>query len=683
MAKVKIVVGAETKEAKRKLKELGVQTKKVSTGFKGFAKSVLGSRFSILALTAAVGFAIRDFAKFEKKMVDVGNLFDATTAQVKGLSDEVLAISTRVPQAAQDLANALFDVVSAGVAVGDATKFLETSAKLAVAGVTDTKTAVDGLTTVINAYSLAASDAEIISDKFFAAQVLGKTTIAELSFNIGRLAPIARSAGVGIDDLLAGISALTTKGIKTEEAVVALRGAFNSIIKPTEDSLKLAKSLGVEFNVQALEAKGLAGFLKDVQEATGGNVELMAQLFPNVRALTGVLALASDGFVKLEEGVKKVSEAVGTTDKAFQKQLNTLSGQFKLLSNNVLTASKSIVGFFDPALKGTLKAINNLFVRVKDFKGQIRETFDPTTIENVEIAIEKLEEKIRFLQKAQEEGGFLERRIAKKRTQDFQEQIMSLEKIKDAIEKETGATDDNTDAKTKASAAARKLAAELAIATLKSKKLSKEFIELRTSFKDDLVDLVVEGNLTMGDAFENLAKRIQRKLVDEALTNLALSLTGILTQTEQVDEKVSGGKKKKGPGGNIGTVIGGVVGGPIGSVIGGFLGGLFGSEGGIVPKGKQLGSKLPKFQGGGVVSGGATTGDQIPARLNAGEMVLNQGQQGKLFSAINGGGGGGQQVTINFNNGIFMADRRAARELAKMIDDELVTMGRTGQRVSF
>ena len=44
-----------------------------------------------------------------------------------------------------------------------------------------------------------------------------------------------------------------------------------------------------------------------------------------------------------------------------------------------------------------------------------------------------------------------------------------------------------------------------------------------------------------------------------------------------------------------------------------------------------------KFADGGVISGGSFHGDKLLARVNAGEMILNQKQQGILFKALDGG----------------------------------------------
>lgn len=59
---------------------------------------------------------------------------------------------------------------------------------------------------------------------------------------------------------------------------------------------------------------------------------------------------------------------------------------------------------------------------------------------------------------------------------------------------------------------------------------------------------------------------------------------------------------------------------------------------------------IPKFAGGGIVTGGSKSGDKILARVNAGEMILNGNQQSNLFEAINSGKlGGSGHVTVGFD----------------------------------
>jgi len=55
-----------------------------------------------------------------------------------------------------------------------------------------------------------------------------------------------------------------------------------------------------------------------------------------------------------------------------------------------------------------------------------------------------------------------------------------------------------------------------------------------------------------------------------------------------------------------------------------------------------------KFADGGVISGGSFHGDKLLARVNAGEMILNQKQQGTLFRALDGGFGKGASGRVEF-----------------------------------
>lgn len=60
--------------------------------------------------------------------------------------------------------------------------------------------------------------------------------------------------------------------------------------------------------------------------------------------------------------------------------------------------------------------------------------------------------------------------------------------------------------------------------------------------------------------------------------------------------------------------------------------------------------KPPQFANGGIVPGTSYSGDNVIARVNSGEMVLNSAQQGNLWNMLNGGMGGGINMPITINN---------------------------------
>lgn len=80
---------------------------------------------------------------------------------------------------------------------------------------------------------------------------------------------------------------------------------------------------------------------------------------------------------------------------------------------------------------------------------------------------------------------------------------------------------------------------------------------------------------------------------------------------------------------------------------------------------------IPKFAGGGIVSGGPTSGDKILARVNAGEMILNGSQQSNLFEAINSGQlGGGKTLSSTVTTKV------RSKDLILTINNELKSQGK-------
>jgi TP901 family phage tail tape measure protein len=419
-----VTPGANT--ASKSVRGLGQSSKKT----KGSLSNLLGTfnpfKIGLAAITAALGVSIAEFAKFESKIVDVGNLFGATDKEMENFQFGILEISKKVPVATQELADGLFDVVSAGVAVGDSLKFLESASKLAVAGVTDVKTAVDGTTSVMNAYGVEFDDVEKITDKFFAAQQKGKTTIAELSASIGQVAPMAANAGVSIDELFGAISSLTLQGVKTTEAVTQIKATISALIKPSKEASDYAKSLGIEFNLAGLEAKGMAGFMQDVMKKTGGSTEALGKLFPSVEALNAVLALSKNNFEDLKSIQSDVANSFGLTDAAAKKQSETISGATTLMTSEFGAFSKTLIDDISPAivavinlLGGMGKAINKLY-EIVTFKKP----------KNILLSDEQIQAEIDLIKKEEEEI-----KTSIKNTSGFRRQYLENELNEHTIKK--------------------------------------------------------------------------------------------------------------------------------------------------------------------------------------------------------------------------------------------------------
>lgn len=343
-------LGENIETAGKKIKEFGDKITSIGT------KLTMGITMPIVA----AGTAVTKFAMdFEDAMAKVSTL--AGEADMSELAQQILALSDATGQAATSLADAQYQAISAGVDVAKSAEFVEIATKTAVGGFTTAETAVDGLTTVLNAYGLATDDATAIANKFLITQNLGKTTVDDLAKSIGQVAPTAKAAGVSTDELMSSLAALTANGIQTSNATTGLKAALSNIIKPTAEAQKLAEKLGIDFSVAGLNAKGLSGFLDELAVATGGDLEVMGQLFGSTEALNTVLTLTSkEGAALFGEAMDEMATNTGAVDEAFTKIAGTSSYKLQTALNKVKNAGVQLGQKLTPVVEKIADGISKL-----------------------------------------------------------------------------------------------------------------------------------------------------------------------------------------------------------------------------------------------------------------------------------------------------------------------------------
>jgi TP901 family phage tail tape measure protein len=271
-------------------------------------------------VAAAYGASTKAFADFETSLNKVSTVADENVKSMKNISAEVLNTSNKYGIAATGINEATYQMISATGNTANALTNVGVSVKAAEGGFTDVTTAVDGLTTVTNAYGLKGTAAmQMVSDQMLTAQNLGKTTFGEMAQSIGNVIPIAANLGIETDELFASMATLTKNGIQTSQSVTGLKAAYSNILKPTAEAAKLAGSLGLEFNSAHLKSVGWAQFLQEVKEKTGGSSEAMAKLFGSTEALNAVTVLTTSGAKDFANAIVEMGNAAGATQAAYDK----------------------------------------------------------------------------------------------------------------------------------------------------------------------------------------------------------------------------------------------------------------------------------------------------------------------------------------------------------------------------
>jgi len=286
-------------------------------------------------VVGGIVYATKEAGNFNDAFAEISTLFDATGAEVDSFREDIIAYGRDSSKSYEDITASVYSAISAGVDYKDSLGALSAAEKLSTAGKADLNSTMLLIAGTLNAYGESTDQASKYSDIFFQTVKLGQTTIPELASSLSKVTGIAAAGSVPIETLAASIAAVTASGLPTAEAITAIKAALSNIIKPSSEASKLAGELGIQFDASALKSKGFEGVLKEVYQATGGNVDQMAKMFGSTEALNAVLVLASDTSGKFAGALDVMNSASGSTEAAYGKMAANMGEINQNLVNNL------------------------------------------------------------------------------------------------------------------------------------------------------------------------------------------------------------------------------------------------------------------------------------------------------------------------------------------------------------
>ena len=340
-----------------------VAFKALSAGFHMVAR--VGTRaFQVLSLAAGIAFGkiLYDALRFEQRMAEAFTLIpDAGVAAFERLKQGAIDMSRVLPQSPSDLSVGLYDILSAGITgAADAMKVLEVGAKGAVAGVSDTKTSVSGLLSILSAWDMKAAESMNVMDAMFATVKYGRLTFSDLAQGIGMVAGPAAIAGVAYKEMLAAL-ATATKVIRPETAFVGLAAFLKSVTKPTKEAAGLLDELGLKFWRTGKDGKqAFVGIVNAAEQFFKLDLDptQLAQLFPEQRAYRFVTALQAQQ-AALGGITAGVRDSAGATETAFKRMMETSINQLKILWNNIAGTGIEIFNAFGPTTQTIIEDLTS------------------------------------------------------------------------------------------------------------------------------------------------------------------------------------------------------------------------------------------------------------------------------------------------------------------------------------
>lgn len=354
---------SELTETKNKLDGVKDSSGESSKNIKSTADAVealaKSQAFSVIAtgakeLSAALLECVHSAESFETSMAKVATLAGSDATQ---MAEEIKTAAVSLGVSSSDLAEAVYQAMSAGVSSADAVEFAANATKLAIGGFTEAATAVDIVTTAINAYGMSVEDTTHIMDALVATQNLGKTTVNELATQMGRVIPTASAYGVSLDQLSAAYAELTAKGVSTRIATTDLNALFNEL-GDTSSAVSeiLIEKTGYSFSQLMGQGKSLGQVLGILYDSVGRDSAAFQGLWSQSSAATAAFNMASDGGQRFDDILNQMITSSGLAESNFQMMAETA----EMTGKRFETATENLKIAIGDALAPTIDSLKEV-----------------------------------------------------------------------------------------------------------------------------------------------------------------------------------------------------------------------------------------------------------------------------------------------------------------------------------
>ena len=336
-------IGKTVQDVGDKFSKAGEKITKVGDGMQSAGKALTPVSTAITGIGTASVAAAMNFEDAIAKLSTIADTSEETGVPLQELQDQIMELSDQTGISASEIANNVYDAISAGQKTGDAVNFVSNATRLAKAGFTDSGAALDILTTAMNAYGLEADQVGHVSDVLINTQNLGKTTVDQLAASMGKVIPTAKANGVSIENLAGMYAVMTSNGIATAESTTYMNSMLNELgkqgtaaAKAFAEGTERIKEGGLTMAEAMEQGWSLTDVLSILDEQAHESGTTIGNMFGSAEAGKAATVLW-DNATKLNDAVEKMGDSAGATDEAFAK-LDTTSNQAKIALNKIKNA---------------------------------------------------------------------------------------------------------------------------------------------------------------------------------------------------------------------------------------------------------------------------------------------------------------------------------------------------------
>ena len=353
--------------------KLNATLKTASGRLKSFGKSTTAIGKSLqtrlaLPLALAGGAAIKMAADFDKSMTKIKSLVGIAGDEVDRMGESAKVMAKEFGVSSAKAAEALFFITSAGLRGDDAMQTLEASLKASAVGLGEVATIADLATSAMNAYGSDVLGASQATDILTAAVREGKLEASELAGAMGAVLPVASNMGVSFNEVGAAFAAMSRTGTDARVGATQLTAILAGLLKPTQQAEDALNEMGLSSAglKQQIKDEGLLETLNTLKTAFDSNADAAQVVFPNIRALKGVLDLLGSG-VEVNRGIfERMNDTMGMTQTAFDATAQSAEFRLRKAMNSAKESFREVGAVLLTGLLPIFEDVSRILVNVFD-----------------------------------------------------------------------------------------------------------------------------------------------------------------------------------------------------------------------------------------------------------------------------------------------------------------------------
>jgi TP901 family phage tail tape measure protein len=337
---------------------------------------------ALITFRQTIGAAIAELFNLDEALRKVQSISKDTDAAIAALNDQLLKAARQgrlYGQTAAEVAVGMFEIVQAGFDTAEAFEIATVAAQAASAGFTDAATAGKVITGALLAFGMEADKARYVANVLFQTVDTGVVTFEQLAQGLGVAMSPAALLNVSLEELGAAVALMTRKGIPANRAMTSLTRILFAFLDPSDKAFKAAANMGFALDAQTVKTHGLLGAMQLLNEATGGNEELLADVFDRQRALVGAFSLLADGgedWAEILALQNRAQEEAGALTSAWNERMKALTIRMSILRAQVLAL---VVQGFQPLAKGLGVVVDWMSRMISDEMGVFKWLKDTAT----------------------------------------------------------------------------------------------------------------------------------------------------------------------------------------------------------------------------------------------------------------------------------------------------------------